>query len=133
MDFPSLDRRVTQNRKQEHAKFLSLSLLVALKVFTEECATKPFQCNASQIDAFDGNLQPMDSSRMGQDPFDHANVDAQRYRRDALVRTLALVLDELAAIEMSDLLFAQIALERREGGRLGSWRGGFPTAHISAI
>lgn len=75
----------------------------------------------------------MHGSGMGQDHLDDADVDAQRHRPGALVCTLAPVLDELVAIEVPDLFFPKVALERREGSSLGSRRGGFPTAHISAI
>lgn len=75
----------------------------------------------------------MDSSGMGQDHLDDADVDAERHGPGALVRTLATVLDQLVSIEVADLLFPEVALQCRECRRLGSRRGGFPTAHISAI
>ena len=42
------------------------------------------------------------------------------YRSCALVCTLATILDELVAIEVPDLLFTEVALQRRECRRLGS-------------
>ena len=95
--------------------------------------TKPLQRYAGWMDAFNADLQPMDSSGMGQDHLDDADVDAERYRSCALVCTFAAILDELVTIEVADLLFPEVALQRRECCRLGSRRGGFPTAHISAI
>ncbi|MCU0908757.1 MAG: hypothetical protein MUF73_15270 [Rhodobacteraceae bacterium] len=95
--------------------------------------TKPLQCNAGQIDAFTGDLQPVDGSGMGQDHRHHADVDAERYRSCALVCTLATVLDELETIEVADLLSPEVALPRCECRRTGSRRGGFAQAHRSAM
>jgi hypothetical protein len=75
----------------------------------------------------------MDGSGMGQDHLDDANVDAERHGPCALVCTLAAIFDELVTIEVADLLFPEVALQCRECRRLGLRRGGFPTAHISAI
>jgi len=43
------------------------------------------------------------------------------------------VVNHSRTVEVTDLLLAQIALERRKRGGLGSRRGGFPTSHISVI
>jgi transposase len=61
------------------------------------------------------------------------DVDAERHGSCTLVCTFAAILDELVTIEVPDLLFPEVALQRRECRRPGSRRGGFPTAHISAI
>lgn len=95
--------------------------------------TKPLRRYAGQIYAFNADLQPMDSSGMGQDHLDDADVDAERHGPGALVCTFAAILDEFVTIEVPDLFFPEVALQRRECRRLSSRRGGFPTAHISAI
>ena len=67
---------------------------------------------------------------MGQDHLDDADVDAERHGPGTLVRTLAAILDELVTIEMPDLLFPEVALQRRECRRLAA-SGWFPYgAHI---
>jgi hypothetical protein len=70
---------------------------------------------------------------MGPDHLDDADVDAERHGSCTLVCTLAAIFDELVTIEVPDLLFPEVALEGCECRCLGSRRGGFPTAHISAI
>lgn len=60
-------------------------------------------------------------------------VGTAPYRARTLLRTHLAVVDQLLPVEVPDLLLAQIALERRERGGLGSRRGGFPTSHISVI
>ena len=58
---------------EEAAQFCRRRASVALDTLADE--TKPLQRNASQIDAFDANLQPMDGIGMGQDHLDDADVD----------------------------------------------------------
>ena len=102
--------RILVKAAEEAAEFSCRRASVALDTFTDE--TKPLQCNASQIDAFHADLQPMDGSGMGQDHLDDADVDAERHGPGALVCTFAAILDELVTIEVPDLLFPQIALQR---------------------
>lgn len=85
---------------------------------------------------------------MGDDHLDHADVEPERDRtvrrsnrspgpicrtRLTLFRARLGVVDQPRAVEVTDLLLPEIALERRERGGLGSRRGGFPTSHISVI
>ena len=64
---------------------------------------------------------------------DHSDIDPQGHRARTLFRANPAAVDQPGAVEVSDLLLAQIALERRERGGFGSRRGGFPTSHISSI
>ena len=70
---------------------------------------------------------------MGDNHLDHADIDPQGHRARTLLRAHLAVVDKLLPVEVPDLLLAQIALECRERGGLGSRRGGFPTSHISVI
>ncbi len=123
--------RILVKAAEEAAEFSCRRASVALDTLADQ--TKPLQRHSGQIDAFNANLQPVDGSGMSQDHLDDADVDAGRYRPGALTCTLAAILDQLVTIEVPDLLFPEVALQRRECRRLGSRRGGFPTAHISAI
>lgn len=67
----------------------------------------------------------MDGSGMGQDHLDDADVDAERHGPGTLIRTLATVLDQLMAIEVADLLLAEIVLQHCKCRRLAS-SGWFP-------
>jgi hypothetical protein len=72
----------------------------------------------------------MDSSGMGQDHLDDADVDAECYWPGTLICTLTAILEELVAIEVADLLISEVALQRCESRRLApaEW---FPCgAHI---
>ena len=57
---------------------------------------------------------------MGQDHLDDADVDAERHGSCALVCALAAILDQLLTIEVPDLLFPEVALQRRECRRLAA-------------
>lgn len=92
-----------------------------------------FQRHARKIDGFRRNVEPVHGCRMSDDRLDHADIDPEGHRFGALVCTHLAVVDQLLPVEVTDLLLAQIALERRERGGLGPRRGGFPTLHISVI
>jgi hypothetical protein len=94
------------------ARFSCRRASVTLDTLADE--TEPLQRYAGQIDAFNANFRPMDGSGMSQDHLDDADVDAERHGRGTLVCTLATVLDELVTIEVPDLLFPHVALQRRE-------------------
>ena len=79
------------------------------------------------------DAKPVRSRRMGIDHLDHPDVDPERHPARALLGAHLALIDQLRAVEVPDLLLAQIVLERRRRGGLGSQRGGFPTSHISAI
>ncbi len=64
---------------------------------------------------------------------DHADVDPERHRARTLLRPHLAVVCQLLPVEVPDLLFAQIALERLDRGGLGARRGGLPTSHISIM
>lgn len=102
-----------------------------LIAFADE--TKPLQRHAGQIDAFRGNLQPMDGRGMGQDHLDDADVDAERHGSCAQVCTLAAIPEGFVATLATDLLLAEVAPEGRERRSRGSRRGGFPSADISGM
>jgi len=69
---------------------------------------------------------------MDQDHPNDADVDAERHKSGALFCTPAVLLDELVAIEVADLLFPSSRLRVASVAALLR-RGGFPTAHKSAI
>lgn len=94
---------------------------------------EPLERNTSQINGFGGYVETMDSGGMGDDHFGHADINAKRHRSRTLLRAHLAIIDHLLAIEVPDPFLAQIALERRERGGLGSRRGGLPTSHISIM
>jgi hypothetical protein len=75
----------------------------------------------------------MDSSGMGQDYLDDADVDAERHRPGTLVCTFAALFHELEAIEVADPLLSKVAPQRRECRRRSA-SGWFPyAAHIGYV
>ena len=85
------------------------------------------------VDRLRRDVEAVHGCRVGDDHLDHADIDAEGHRTGALIGAHLAVVDQLLPVEVPDLLLAQIALERRERGGLGSRRGGFPSAHISVI
>jgi len=120
--------RILVKATEEAAQFSRRRTAVALDALADQA--KALQRHAGEIDIFDGNLQPMDGSRLGQDHLDDADIDAERHGPRAPVRTLAAILDELVTIEVPDLVFPEVALEGCECRSLAA-SGWFPYgAHI---
>lgn len=104
---------------------------IPLCAFADEA--EPLERDTRQINGFRRDVEPVHGCSVGDDHLDHPDIDPEGHRSGALVRPHLAVVDQLLPVEVPDLLLAQIALERRERGGLGSRRGGFPTSHISVI
>lgn len=101
---------------------------VAFNAFADE--SEALERDPGKVDRLGRDLQPVHGSGVRQDHLDDADVDAQRHRPGPLVRSIAPVLDQLVAVEMSDLLLAEVAFQGCKGCLLAA-AGWFPNgAHI---
>ncbi|MEL6799201.1 MAG: hypothetical protein AAFO80_04940 [Pseudomonadota bacterium] len=116
---------------EEAVQLIRGGAAVPLSAFADQAET--FERHARQIDGFRRDVEPVHSRRMGDDHLDYAGIDAEGHRTGALIGAHLAVGDQLLSVAVPDLLFAQLALERRERGGLCSRRGGFPTSHTSVI
>lgn len=83
--------------------------------------TKPFQGNASEVDRFRGNIEPVHSCSVRDDHLDHTDIDAKRHRTGPFRGALAIILDQHRAIDMAYPLFAEVVFQSGQGR-------GFPSA-----
>lgn len=79
--------------------------------------TKAGRCHAGRVDTLGCDLKPVNGSRMGHDHCCGKHGGGQCRRPGAIVRTLAPLPDVLAAIGMSDVNVAMVAIERGERHR----------------
>ena len=116
---------------EEAVQLIDGRATIPLFAFADQPET--LERDARQINEFRRNVEPVHGCRMGDDHLDHADIDAEGHRTGALISAHLAVVDQLLPVAVPDLFLAQIALERRERGGLGSRRGGFPTSYISVI
>lgn len=85
----------------------------------------PFQCDMRQIDRLWRDAEAVHRRRMGDDHFDHADVDTECHRTRTLLRTHLAVVDQLLPVEVADPFLVEIALELGQRGGLAA-SGRFP-------